>query len=81
MISKITQMGTMQKIKQSKTRSKVEMIKGLPVLRGMFVCPESLSEIVLSPLPDPGLREKRFSIQDFSFSEDNIWGNNWFGQD
>ena len=81
MILKNTQMEKIQKRKQSKTRSKVEMIKGLPVLRGMFVCPESLSEIVLSPLPDPGLREKRFSIQDFSFSEESMWGKNWVGQD
>jgi hypothetical protein len=41
-----------EKVKKRKPRLKDKTIDGLPVLRGMFVCPESLSDILLPPFAD-----------------------------
>jgi len=43
-----------QKEKKRKYRSNNKIIDGLPILRGMFVCPESLSDIFLPSFTDLG---------------------------
>jgi hypothetical protein len=59
LILKITIMEKMQKEKKRKTQSGEDLIDGLPVLRGMFVCPESLIDNLLPPLSDLVLSEQK----------------------
>jgi hypothetical protein len=59
----------MQKGKKVKTRSTEELIDGLPILRGMFVCPESLMDNLLLPVPDLLLSDQKKHEQDQSLQE------------
>ena len=70
----------MLKERKSKTRPGEKLIDGLPVLRGMFVCPESLQENN-SQVPDRVLTGHPVFEKDHSFLEEKSWGSNWSGQD
>ena len=78
---KTIKMEKLQRERKIKTRSGEELIDGLPVLRGMFVCPESLKD---NPGPRPPLMslfERKVYDQDSPLHEEKNWGSNWVGQD
>jgi hypothetical protein len=70
LILKITNMKKMHKGKKSKTRSREDLIDGLPVLRGMFVCPESLIDNIIPPVSELVLSDLKSDEQDISLREE-----------
>jgi hypothetical protein len=62
-------MKKIQKGKKRKPRSNEELIDGLPILRGMFVCPESLMDNLLLPVPDLLLSDQKKHEWDQSLQE------------
>lgn len=63
-------MKKMHKGKKSKTRSREDLIDGLPVLRGMFVCPESLIDNIIPPVSELVLSDLKSDEQDISLREE-----------
>jgi len=69
------------KERKRKKSSRNELIDGLPILRGMFVYPESLNENLLPQRPDRSLSFVQNYEKKPSVKEENNWGNNWTGED
>jgi hypothetical protein len=74
-------MEKIQKERKRKKQSGTELIDGPPILRGMFVYPESLIENLLPPKPDRNLSIIKDNGMATSIQEENNWGYNWTGED
>jgi hypothetical protein len=74
----------MEKIKKEKVRKSSApqiLIDGLPVLRGMFVCPESISRKRIPDSSSLASSGKMDTETNYLAQEERNWGVNWVGQD
>jgi hypothetical protein len=74
-------MEKLQKKGKSRQKPGDDLIDGLPVLRGMFICPESLMENQFRIQKTRRLSFRRDKKVIALVQDENHWGNNWTGED